>query len=109
MDADGLGYGFGDGGRRGVFGFDAAGVSGTGGCCCGGRGDIEAAAAMAGGLWSSTFEMESRCWVEDVAEGAGKETHGRPKLVLIAECPNAICQGDGGEAEYVLIMILIIW
>lgn len=73
MDGDGLGFCDGDG-RRGrcVFGFDAAGVAGTGCCCCGGRGDIEAATAMAGGDWSGAFEVGSGCGVEDVAEGAGK-------------------------------------
>lgn len=75
MDADRLGYGFGDGGRRSIFGFNAAGVAGTGGCCCGGRGDIEAAATVAGRDWSGAFEMGGGCWVEDVAEGTGEKTH----------------------------------
>ena len=101
MDGDGLGFGDGDGRRgRRIFGFDAADVAGTGGCCCGGRGDIEAAATMAGEGWSGAFEIGSGCWVEDVAEGAGEEAHGRLELVLvIAGCSNAICQGDGGEAQ----------
>lgn len=99
MDGDVLGFGFGDGGRgRDIFGFDAAGVARTGCCCCGWY--VEAAAAMAGGDWSGTFEIGGGCWVEDVNEGAGKETHGRLELVmLIADYSDAICQDDGGEAE----------
>ena len=100
VDGDGLGFGDGDGGRGGgIFGFDAAGVARTVCCCCGGRRDIEAAAAMTGGDWSGAFEVESGCRVEDVAEGAGKETHGRLVLVLFAGNSYAIRQGDGGEAE----------
>ena len=100
MDGDGFGLGDGDGRRgRGIFGFDAAGVAGTVCCCCGGRRDIEAAAAMAGGDWSGAFEVESGCRVEDVADGAGEETHGSLVLVLFAKNLYAIRQGDGGEAE----------
>ena len=105
MNGDELGLGFGDGGRRGRFGFDAAGIAGTGCCCCGR--DIEAAAAMAGGDWSSAFEIGSGCGMEDVAEGAGQETHGRLELVVvIAQYSDALC--DEGEAEQVMIGILII-
>ena len=47
--------------------------------------------------------------MEDVAEGAGKEAHGRLELVVvIGELLNAVCQSDGGEAEQVLIVILTI-
>lgn len=80
MDGDGLGDGDGGSGRGG-FGFDAAGVAGA--VCCWGGGDGEAADAVAGGDWDGAFEIGGGCGMEDVAEGAGNETHGWLGLVVL--------------------------
>ena len=77
MDGDVVGVGDGDSGWGGFAGFYAAGIAGAVCCCCG-DGDGEAADAVAGGRWGVAFEVGigCGCGVEDVAEGAGNETHG---------------------------------